>query len=183
MITEPTPSVLEMAVKSALAFREQHDELEVGGLNRGKLIARVKDPMRIDKFLRAGVIDEGQYAAGFYFTNLYALSHRSEITLSAYSGLPKEAFAQRVFAELGIIGKVASCDLYHKVFRLMTPHLFRVAFMVCINELSLSEVAACFKIRKENTRDEIRKSLDELGIKLDEAREVIMLAIDSGNQK
>lgn len=175
---------IESLVHKALCFRAQHDEIEIGGLNRGGLpTAKIKDPMRLDKFLRAKVINEAQYAAGFYFATLYAATHKSEISLSAYSGLPQEAFAQRIFREMGIIGKIASADLYNKIFRLMTPHLFRVAFQVCVNEMSLSDIASCFKIRKDKAKPEIRASLDELGVTIEQAREEILKSFDIGNQK
>lgn len=178
-----TINPLEQAIKSALSYREQHDELEVGGLNRGKLIARVKDPMRIDKFLRARIINESQYAAGFYFATLYAVSHKSTITLSAYSGLPKEAFAQRVFKELGIIGKIASEDLYHKIFRFMTPHYFRVSFQVCVNEMTMRQLMQCFQCRHEKMQGDVGNSLDELGNAIEDARQAILNSIDTGKQK
>lgn len=138
--------------------------------NQDLPIAKVIDPLRLDKLFSAGIIDNKMHKHGLRFYTLWNVVGRQFLTAMRYDDPTLAVPRNPNEKELGtkyLYRLSAQDQFYDIIVHLKKKRCYRFLTMVCFEEKGLIETAAILKINKRYARTRLHEAFEHLEVALD----------------
>lgn len=130
-------------------------------------IAQIEEPLRIDKLLKAGIIDEMQHLYGMQIVTLWTIASRPLIKTMQFTrlgGLPPDL-------SLLALSRMSAEDQYNKTIRSLRPRERELVTKICIEEMAAIEAGKMLKLPINSITVYVRSAFDALGNALAKMRD------------
>lgn len=132
-----------------------------GDLAFHKGILQAEDPLRIDKLLKAGVIDEMQHLYGLQIITLWTITHRPMLRSTRYD--PSMVRGTRPDMHRMALGKMSAEDEFYKTMSLLRPRPHGLISKICFEEKGAIEAGKELKLPINAITVYVRDAFDALG--------------------
>lgn len=162
------PSLL--AIK-ALKFPNlpTQERIKKGGVRIKNNIGQVDEPLRIDKLLSNGIIDEMQHLYGMQIITLWTIANRPFIKASKYE--PNIIRTAPSFEFINI-SRMSAEDKFHKTMSFLSKRDEKLIAKICFDELPAIEAGKSLGLPINSITVYLRSAFDALGDALAKMRSV-----------
>lgn len=131
-------------------------------------IAQVEDPLRIDKLLAGGVIDEMQHLYGMQIITLWTITMRPMLRATRYD--PSMVRAGRLDMSALALGKMSAEDQFYKTMSLLRQRPHDLIAKICFEEKGAIAAGRELGLPVNSITVYVREAFDALGNALSEMR-------------
>ncbi len=142
-------------------------------LNRGDVkirrsLALVEDPLRIDKLLSNGIIDEMQHLYGLQIITLWTITTRPMLRSTRYD--PSMVRGQRLDLAHVQLGRMSAEDQFYKTMALLRPRAHDLIAKICFEEKGAIDAGRALGLPVNSITVYVRDAFDALGDALSNMR-------------
>jgi hypothetical protein len=132
-------------------------------------IAHAEDPLRIDRLLRNGIIDEMQHLYGMQIITLWTISSRPFLKASQYE--PRHLMRLPDFAAVNL-SRMTAEDQFYKAMSFLRPRARELICRICFMEQGAIEAGRGMGLPVNSVTVYVREAFDALGDALAKMREL-----------
>lgn len=131
-------------------------------------IAQAEEPLRIDKLLAGGVIDEMQHLYGLQIITLWTITTRPMLRATRYD--PSMGRGGRFDSTRLAVGKMSAEDQFYKTMSLLRPRAHDLIVKICFEEQGAIAAGRALGLPVNGITSYVREAFDALGNALSEMR-------------
>jgi hypothetical protein len=143
--------------------RKQHGHVSIR-----QNIGLVDDPLRIDKMLKNGVIDEMQHLYGMQIITYWHIANRPFIRTASYEQRIGKTFGDFQFIN---ISRMSAEDKFYKTFSFLNDRDKSLISKICFDELPAIEAGKSIGLPINSITTYVRNAFDNLGEALTKMRD------------
>jgi len=128
----------------------------------------VEDPLRIDKLLANGIIDEMQHLYGLQIITLWTITHRPQLRSVRYD--PSHVRGIRPDMAGIALGRMSAEDQFYKVMALLRQRPHDLIVKLCFEEMAAIAAGRQLGLPVNSITVYVREAFDALGDALSEMR-------------
>ncbi len=136
------------------------ERMNHGGIIIRSNIARMEDPLRIDKLLRNGIIDEMQHLYGMQIITLWTIASRPFLKAAQYE--PRQLMRLPDFAMINL-SRMSAEDKFYKVMSFLRPREHELIGRICFKEQGAIEAGRGMNLPVNSITVYVRAAFDALG--------------------
>jgi len=161
--------------KKSMAKREREQNLPTqermdhGGIVIRSNRAQAEDPLRIDKLLKNGIIDEMQHLYGMQIITLWTIASRPFIKISQY-----EQRSLACLPDFNAINltRMSAEDQFHKTMGMLRAREHEIIRRICFEEQGAIEAGRAMGLAVNSITVYVRAAFDALGDALARMRDM-----------
>jgi len=132
-------------------------------------IAQEDEPLRIDKLLRNGIIDEMQHLYGLQIITLWNITQRPRMKTSSFERVSGARMPDFDYIN---ISRMSAEDQFYKTMGLMTKRNHDLICKICFEEKGAIEAGMSLKLPVNSITAYVRCAFDKLGDALAKMRRI-----------
>ena len=148
-------ATVEKLLNLPTAERVRHGGIVVRGN-----IAHAEDPLRIDKLLKNGIIDEMQHLYGMQITTLWTIANRPFLKAAQYE--PRHLMRLPDIAMINI-SRMSAEDKFHKAMGFLRPRDHELVCRICFKEEAAIAAGRAMGLAVNSITTYVRAAFDALG--------------------
>lgn len=143
------------------------ERINKGGIRICNNIGMQDNPLRIDKLMRNGIIDEMQHLYGMQIITCWMIANRAFIRAASY-----EMRIGKIMPNLDFINlsRMSAEDKFHKTMALLNERERALISKICFDEMGAIEAGRSIGLPVNNITVYVRAAFDALGNALSEIR-------------
>lgn len=144
------------------------ERIRRGGVTLKSGGAQVEDPLRIDKLLKAGILDEMQHLYGLQIITLWHVCQKPQLRATRYEPVR----GQRPDFTHMALGRMGAEDLFYKTMGRLNRRDHGLISKICFEEMAAIAAGRSLALPVNSITAYVRAAFDALGNALAESRKM-----------
>lgn len=137
------------------------ERMQRGDIAIRKGCINVQDPLRIDKLLANGIIDEMQHLYGLQIITLWTITHRPQLRSTRYD--PSHVRGLRPDMAGIALGRMSAEDQFYKTMASLRPRPHDLIVKICFEEMPAIAAGRQLGLPVNSITSYVRDAFDALG--------------------
>lgn len=145
-----------------------HERLKRGGIVIRDNIAQAEEPLRIDKLLKNGIIDEMQHLYGMQIITYWMTANRPFLATMKY----ERVGGRTIDSDYVCLSRMGAEDMFHKTMARLNERERELIRRICFDEQGALEAGRALGLPVNGVTQYVRMAFDALGDALAAVRDL-----------